>query len=286
MTEGIIIGKEGQKLEAYIPNEGKTYRAIPRKKVFRKYGNIYVGDRFRGTVVDRYHVAIEEILERKNVIHKPNIANIEKALIVITIDEPPLSLLHLDKLTVAYEYSGVDAMILINKADITDEEDIERIRKIYEPIGYPVLPVSAKTGLNLDRLVEMLGEGIYVLSGASGVGKSSIIKALTGVDIRTQEVSEKTRRGRQTTVGIRLYPVKEGTFLADTPGFSRLHITKLLRKEEVRLYFREFNNYRCAFSNCMHVKEDGCAVRKAVERGEIPETRYQNYLKILQEYED
>ncbi len=284
MVEGIITGKEGQKLEAYLPSENRTYRAIPRKKVIRKYGNIFVGDRFRGTIADKYHVAIEEILERKNVIYKPNIANIEKALVVVTIHEPPLSLLHLDKLTVAYEYSGVDIMILVNKADITDAEEIEKLKNIYEPIGYPVLPISAKTGYNLDRLVEMLHEGTYVLSGASGVGKSSIIKALTGIDIRTQEVSEKTGRGRQTTVGIRLYPIKDGVFLADTPGFSRLDLRKLMKKEEVRHYFREFNNYRCAFSNCMHIKEEGCAVKEALERGEIAESRYRNYLRILEEY--
>ncbi len=284
MKEGLITAKEGQKILVFVLDELKEYRGIPRRKVVEKF-SIFPGDRVRGKILDEKHITIEEVLERKNVIYKPNLANIDRAFVVATLKEPEINYIYLDKVICAYEYSNVEVTIILNKIDIVSKEEIEAFRSIYEPAGYSIIPMSVKEGYNVERILEVQKEGIIVLSGMSGVGKSSIIRALTGMDIRIGDISRKLGRGKQTTTGTRLYRIGSKLFLADTPGFSRIDITKVVPKEALRYCFREFLRYRCAFSNCMHVGEQGCAIVEAVEKGEIHEQRYRNYLRILKEYD-
>jgi len=155
---------------------------------------------------------------------------------------------------------------------------------LYKSCGYDVIGISVKQRINFDKLLSKIKGDLVVLAGPSGVGKSSLIKELTGMDIRIGELSIKTKRGTQTTTEVKLYSIDNETFIADTPGFSKIDLKLIMKKEDVRNYFREFRNYKCSFSNCLHVKEEGCDIKLALSNGEISKERYQNYLKILSEF--
>ncbi len=278
---GTIISREGQKLVVFSNN--KVFRAFPRGKVIKKYQKIYVGDIVIGKLENEIFI-IEDIKERRNVILRPPIANVSKVILLFTIVEPEFSSIQLDKLLCAYESLGIDIIIAFNKIEITPKEELEKIENIYKSCGYDVIGISVKQRINFDKLLSKIKGDLVVLAGPSGVGKSSLIKELTGMDIRIGELSIKTKRGTQTTTEVKLYAIDNETFIADTPGFSKIDLKLIMKKEDVRNYFREFRNYKCAFSNCLHVKEEGCSVKLALSNGEISKERYDNYLKILSEF--
>ncbi len=278
---GTIISREGQKLVVFSNN--KVFRAFPRGKVIKKYQKIYVGDIVIGKLENEIFI-IEDIKERRNVILRPPIANVSKVILLFTIVEPEFSSIQLDKLLCAYESLGIDIIIAFNKIEITPKEELEKIENIYKSCGYDVIGISVKQRINFDKLLSKIKGDLVVLAGPSGVGKSSLIKELTGMDIRIGELSIKTKRGTQTTTEVKLYAIDNETFIADTPGFSKIDLKLIMKKEDVRNYFREFRNYKCAFSNCLHVKEEGCSVKLALSNGEISRERYDNYLKILSEF--
>jgi len=288
LIDGIVVERAGQKIGVYIPEEGKTYRGIPLGKI-RKKTKIYAGDYVRGRIVDPNTFAIEEVKERKNLLVRPPVANVDRIVVVQTIQHPPFQNYLLDNLLVVYDYLGLDTVIVFNKIDLLDEEgrkELQYWENIYKDAGYDVLKVSAHTGEGIEELKRYLQGQICILAGPSGVGKSSILSALTGLQLRTGEVSEKTERGRHTTTGVKLIPFGEGSFVGDTPGFSKVEALQFMPKEEVRLHFPEFLRYRCKFSNCMHLNEEGCEVREALKRGEIACERYKSYLKMIKEYVD
>lgn len=288
LKEGIVVERAGQKVGVYLFEDKKVYRGIPLGKI-RKKTKIYAGDYVMGRIVDPNTFAIEEVKERKNLLVRPPVANVDRVVLVQTIQHPPFQNFLLDNLLVVYDYLGLDTVIVFNKIDLLDEEgkkELQRWEKIYKDAGYDVLKVSAHTGEGIQELKDYLKGQICILAGPSGVGKSSILSALTGLKLRTQEVSEKTERGRHTTTGVQLIPFGEGSFVGDTPGFSRVEALQFMPKEEVRLHFPEFLRYRCKFSNCMHLNEEGCEVREALKRGEISCERYKSYLKMIKEYVD
>ena len=278
---GTIISREGQKLVVFSNNN--IFRAFPRGKVIKKYQKIYVGDIVIGKLENEIFI-IEDIKERKNVILRPPIANVSKVILLFTIVEPEFSSIQLDKLLCAYESLGIGIIIAFNKIEITPKEELEKIENIYKSCGYDVIGISVKQRINFDNLLSKIRGDLVVLAGPSGVGKSSLVKELTGMDIRIGELSIKTKRGTQTTTEVKLYAIDNETFIADTPGFSKIDLKLIMKKEEVKNYFREFRNYKCAFSNCLHVKEEGCSVKLALSNGEISKERYENYLKILSEF--
>ena len=285
MAEGIVTERAGQKITVFVLEEGRYYRGIPLGKV-RKKDRIYAGDRVEGRRIDDDTFAIEEVKERKNLLVRPPIANVDRVVVVSTIESPPFQSYLMDNLLVVYGFLGVEAIIVFNKVDILDEggkEELNKWVKVYSDAGYTVIPVSAETGEGLDRLSEELSNVVTIFAGASGVGKSSIISRLTGEALRVGEVSEKTERGRHTTREVRLIPFKGG-FIGDAPGFSRVEALNFMDKEQVRLYFPEFLNYQCKFSDCLHVNEEGCEVIEAVKKGEIDCGRYKNYLRMIHEF--
>jgi ribosome biogenesis GTPase / thiamine phosphate phosphatase len=279
---GTIISREGQKLLVFSNN--KTFRAFPRGKVIKKYNKIYVGDIVIGKIENDIFI-IEDIKERKNVILRPPIANVSKVILLFTIVEPEFSSIQLDKLLCAYESLGIDIIIAFNKIEIAPKNELEKLVEIYKSCGYDVIGISVKEKVNLDKLLSKIKGDLVVLAGPSGVGKSSLIKELTGMDIRIGELSIKTKRGTQTTTEVKLYSIDNETFIADTPGFSKIDLKLIMKKEDVKNYFREFRNYKCAFSNCLHIKEEGCAIKLALSDGKINDKRYENYLKILSEFD-
>ncbi|MEO0202761.1 MAG: (d)CMP kinase [candidate division WOR-3 bacterium] len=277
---GTVISKEGKKLEVFSNNS--FFRAIPRGKVIKKYKRIYVGDIVIGKI-EKSLFLIEDLRERKNVLLRPPVANVSKAILLFTINEPEFIQIQLDKLICAYEYLNIDILIVFNKIDITPRQDLDKVIGIYKNY-YDVIEISIKENYNLDLLREKISGDLVVLSGPSGVGKSSLVKALKNVNIRIGEISPKIKRGTQTTTEVKLYPINNETFIIDTPGFSKIDLKLIMKKSEVKNYFREFKNYKCAFRDCLHIKEDGCLVREAVNEGKIHKSRYLNYLKIINEF--
>ncbi len=287
MKRGLVVDREAQMIGVYLFDEDKTYRGIPRKKVLKKT-KIYAGDYVLGNVVDNNTFAIEDVEERKNLLVRPPIANVDRAIIVVSIKNPDFDNFLLDNLLVVYEHLGVDPVIVFNKIDTlhTEEEikELEKWTKIYSDAGYDVAKVSAETGDGIQNLKDFVKGSICVLAGPSGVGKSSILSKLLGIKLETREVSEKTGRGRHTTTGVRLYKFGDNSFIGDAPGFSKVDALLFMDKKEVKDYFREFLRYSCKYPNCTHTNEPECGVKEAVKKGEISCERYKSYLKIIKAF--
>lgn len=285
MKRGLVVDREAQMIGVYLFEQERIYRGIPRKKVIKKT-KIYAGDFVLGNIVDPETFAIEQVEERKNFLVRPPVANVDKVLVVVTIKMPEFDSFLLDNLLVVYEHLQADPVIIFNKIDLLEDKEIQKLKRwtdIYKNAGYDVLHVSAEKNIGIQKLKTYLEGSISVLAGPSGVGKSSILSKLIGVQLETRQVSEKTERGRHTTTGVKLFRFGKNSFIGDTPGFSSVNALYFVDRKDVRLYFREFLDYRCRFPDCTHTREPDCAVRQAVKNGEIACERYKNYLKIIQE---
>lgn len=215
-------------------------------------------------------------------------ANLDRAFLVVTLDFPQVKLPFLDRLLVTCEVYNVPATIVLNKCDLYGPE-YDGIRaafhEIYEGAGYPVVEVSAHTGQGIEQLREMIAGSVSLFSGVSGVGKSSLIKAIDpSLEPRVGDISDAHEQGRHTTTFYEMYHVQSGGFIVDTPGLRGFGLVDL-KKEEIALYFPEMLKFAedCRFAPCTHTHEPGCAVKEAVENGEISYERYSSYLGMLDE---
>ena len=215
-------------------------------------------------------------------------ANLDRAFIIATIDFPEIKLPFLDRILVTCEVYNVPVTIVLNKVDLYREshkEMLEAFHEIYEGAGYPVMEVSALTGEGVDELRDACKGHVSLFSGVSGVGKSSLIKALDpSLDPRVGEISEAHVQGKHTTTFYEMYALSSGGFIVDTPGLRGFGLVDL-KKEEIALYFPEMlkASEDCRFTPCTHTHEPGCAVKEAVENGEISYERYSSYLGMLDE---
>jgi ribosome biogenesis GTPase len=222
-------------------------------------------------------------------------ANLDRAFIIATIDFPEIKLPFLDRILVTCEVYNVPVTIVLNKVDLYREshkEMLETFHEIYEGAGYPVMEVSALTGEGVEELREACKGHVSLFSGVSGVGKSSLIKALDpSLDPRVGEISEAHVQGKHTTTFYEMYALttcgkEEGIpgFIVDTPGLRGFGLVDL-KKEEIALYFPEMlkASEDCRFTPCTHTHEPGCAVKEAVENGDISYERYSSYLGMLDE---
>ena len=215
-------------------------------------------------------------------------ANLDRAFIIATIDYPEIKLPFLDRLLVTCEVYNVPVTIVLNKVDLYREshkEMLEAFHEIYEGAGYPVMEVSALTGEGIDALRDACKGNVSLFSGVSGVGKSSLIKALDpSLDPRVGEISDVHLQGKHTTTFYEMYALSSGGFIVDTPGLRGFGLVDL-KKEEIALYFPEMLKAAegCRFTPCTHTHEPGCAVKDAVEAGEISYDRYSSYLGMLDE---
>ena len=241
---------------------------------------------------------ITEVLPRKNYMIRRSAnlsrqshiiaANLDRAFIVVTMDFPEVKLPFLDRILVTCEVYGIPAVIVVNKTDLYDAQIRERLsvfRTIYEGAGYPVMEVSAVTGDGVGKLRDMCQDSLSLFSGVSGVGKSSLIKALDpSLNPRTGEISEAHLQGRHTTTFYEMYRLATGGYIIDTPGIRGFGLVDLSR-EEIALYFPEMLKVSgdCRFVPCTHTHEPGCAVKEAVEAGKISVERYESYLGMLEE---
>ncbi|MGP1616498.1 ribosome small subunit-dependent GTPase A [Peptostreptococcus stomatis] len=286
MKDGIIIkGISG----FYYVEVGQDLYECKARGIFRKKGlSPLVGDRVAISIIDEADKKgnIEKIYERKSELVRPPIANVDKVLITFSVKEPNPNMVLLDRFIVFSEKENLDIRIILTKVDLDEDGTIvDRIVSDYGRIGYKVIPVSVETGQGIDQVRQELEGCISVFAGQSGVGKSSILNAIEpGFKIDTAEISQKLGRGKHTTRHSELYKLGSNAIVADTPGFSSFELTDI-EIEELREYFIEFAKFDgCRFgSKCIHKNEPACAVKEALEVGEIAESRYKSYLQILDE---
>ena len=272
----------------YVDTENGLYECRARG-IFRKNKiKPLVGDRVSISVVDEENKkgVVEEIEKRDTELVRPPIANVDKALIVFAIKNPAPNLSLLDRFIVLAEKENLEIVIVFTKVDLdADGELLEELKSIYEVSGYKVIPVSNKLKLNIDKIKEELKENTVVFAGPSGVGKSSLLNEVDkNFELKTGEVSDKIKRGKHTTRHAELLKLECGGMVADTPGFSSLTLDDI-DESELKEYFIEFDKYDdCRFgSRCIHENEPSCAVKEAVENGEISKKRYESYIQLLNE---
>lgn len=242
-------------------------------------------------------VTITEIHDRKNYVarqsprakHQHHIiaANLDQSLLLATLKEPRTSQGFIDRFLVACEMYHVPAIVVFNKIDLykaKEWEQYERLKAVYNKVGYAVFPVSVKEGKGINEVKELLTNKTTLISGHSGVGKSTFINAvMPGTNIRTQDVSGWSGKGLHTTTFAEMYDLPFGGKLIDTPGLREFGLVDV-EKEELSGYFPEMRQRLndCQFNNCQHINEPGCAIKQAVIDGEIDEDRYVSYVNILE----
>jgi ribosome biogenesis GTPase len=242
-------------------------------------------------------VIITKIHDRRNHINRqsPRIksqqhivaANIDQSLLIATIKEPRTSQGFIDRFLVACEMYHVPAMVLFNKMDLYKEKELlvfEKLKQVYENIGYKVIGASLKNNSGLEEIKNLLKDKITLISGHSGVGKSTFINAvLPHAQIRTQDVSGWSKKGQHTTTFAEMYDLPFGGKIIDTPGMKEFGLVNV-EKGELSGYFPEMRQrlQNCQFNNCLHINEPGCAIKQAVIDGEIDEDRYVSYYNILE----
>ena len=267
----------------------KVYEANARGKFKKDDITPVVGDFVECEVVkedkEKDRVSIDKILDRNVYIKRPKLANISKIVLVVSSKHPKPDLLMLDKQLAFAEFLGIEALIVLNKIDLDKEKSFKEIKRVYEKVGYKVLETEAKVGKGIDKLRKELLGNTNAFSGNSGVGKSTLINAIFGEDITQEgEISKKSRRGKNTTTSTKLYEIDEGTYIADTPGFSTFDISEIESKD-LASYFKEFKQYisDCEFVGCTHIKEENCGIKNAIKEGKIEQERYDRFCKIYQE---
>lgn len=271
----------------YVESAGKVYTCRARG-IFRRQGITPVaGDYVVISVENDDTGMLEEVLERKNVLVRPPVANIDVLVLVASVCHPRTNTLVLDKMIAVAEKKGICPIIVINKSDLGDPAELE---EIYHSTGLECFTVSANDPQTLEPLRCRLANQVCVFAGNSGVGKSSILNGIDpSLELSTGEISEKLGRGRHTTRTATLYHFADG-YVVDTPGFSSLDMEQVesIDKEELADCFREFSPYegQCRFIGCAHYREPNCAVRQAVEAGEIAQSRYDSYVAMYEAVKD
>lgn len=227
---------------------------------------------------------VESVLPRKNSFVRPAVANVDALAIFAANVNPVTEPFLIDRVAAIAGDQNVQCLIVINKIDL---DSARQLRGIYEKAGFPVILTSAKTGEGLDMLKTYLRGKLTAFTGNSGIGKSSVLNCLCPeLMLATGEVSEKLGRGRHTTRHVELYTLGEDTYVMDTPGFSSFDTDQMdiILKENLQYAFPDFGPYvgKCQFADCSHRREPGCAVRQALEEGQIGQTRYDSYLRLYE----
>ncbi len=234
--------------------------------------------------VEKDRGMVEKILPRKNRFIRPAVANVDALVVFAANVNPVTEPFLIDRVAAIAGDQEVDVYICVNKCDLDPAADLIRI---YRHAGFPVIQASAETGEGVEELRKLISGKLTAFTGNTGVGKSSMLNRLCpDLSLATGEVSEKLGRGRHTTRHVELYQLDENTYVADTPGFASFDTDQMdvLLKENLQYAFPDFADYlgTCQFHDCSHRAEPGCAVRQAVEAGNIEKTRYESYLRLYE----
>ncbi|MFB0919572.1 MAG: ribosome small subunit-dependent GTPase A [Oscillospiraceae bacterium] len=243
-----------------------------------------VGDRVEIVLDSNGKGTVDIIHERKNSFVRPAVANIDCMVIFASAVNPITDPFLIDRVTALAEYAGCEVVVCINK---TDMDAGDKLFEIYSKTGYTVLRTSAATGEGITELKAAIKGKLCAFTGNSGVGKSSLLNALSPeLDIKVGEVSEKLGRGRHTTRHVEIFSLGDEAYIADTPGFGSFDIEKMehIPKENLQYSFREFAPYigKCRFDDCAHIKEPGCAVLEAVKKGAVSASRHESYERLYE----
>ena len=282
LTQGVVVKVYGGFY--YIRAGNAVWECVLRGRFRIGQQRVLVGDNVEFIIQNERSGIVETVFPRRNALLRPRVVNVEQAVIVLATRNPYPNPLLLDRFLIQAKDAGIRAYIVFNKIDLGTGE-VQELAAMYGKIGYSVFLTSAKEKTGTDKLREILSNGITVLAGPSGVGKSSLLNAVSpGLMLKTGAISGKAGTGRHTTRHVELLPLPEGGFVVDTPGFSKLGLPEVDRVELAGL-FPEFEPYiyTCQFTGCLHMQEPGCAVKKALQAGEISSLRYNNYLKLLNE---
>lgn len=267
----------------YVKTNEEIIECKARGKFRHKDMKPMVGDNVDINVSNGKGV-IEDIYDRSSELIRPTVANVTQAFVVFAIKNPDINFDLLNRFLILCEYNNIKAIVCLNKVDLASDEEKEDIKKKINDIGYDLLFINAKKGLGIELLKERLKDNETVLCGPSGAGKSTLINTLINrTHMETGVVSEKIGRGKHTTRHSELIEIENG-YLVDSPGFSNIDIS-FMDKEELRYCFPEFEEYNhsCKFRGCLHNKEPECAVKNALHDNKINETRYNFYIRILEE---
>ena len=273
----------------YVYVEGSGLYECRARGIFRnKKMKPNVGD-----VVDIDILSEEEktgnlikIYKRKNQLIRPMAANVDQALVIFAVHEPEPNFHLLNRFLITMEQQEIPVIICFNKTDLATTEQMQQLEKDYENSGCQVIFQAAATGEGITQIEELLRGKTTIMAGPSGVGKSSTLNCISKEkQMETGAVSEKIKRGKHTTRHSELYDLAGG-FVADTPGFSSLSFINMT-KEDIRDNFIEFNEYKdeCKYRDCMHVNEDDCEIKRKVKENIILKSRYENYVKFIEEKE-
>jgi|SRR5690625_226810 len=305
MKKGVVVKSTGSWYTVKMEEETIACRIVGRFRLegHRLTNPVAVGDQVMVEVEDLEERTgvIRKILPRTNYVLRQSprrkhfmhlmAANIDQALLIVTLREPMLKSGFIDRYLLMTEPYDIPVIILFNKRDVYQPEDftrLEQLEEIYQNIGYTTISASAITGENIEQLRSLLIHKRTLVSGQSGVGKTTILNALDPtLGLREGALSDYSGKGQHTTTFAEMYFLDQQTEIIDTPGIKTLAFNNL-EVQDVAHNFREFfeASDQCRFHNCTHRNEPSCAVKEAVEKGEISEVRYQNYLMILQEIED
>lgn len=256
-----------------------TYNCKPRGKFHIQNKTPLVGD---NVIIDKDNNYILEILERKNSLKRPQIANVDICLIVTSVKEPNLNLYMLDKLLSLITYNNITPVICLSKLDLLTKEEQKEIDKIYD--YYNSIGITTITNTEIDKLNKIIQNKVIVLTGQSGAGKSSLLNKLDpSLKLETNEISKALGRGKHTTRHTETFKYNNA-YISDTPGFSSLELNEIT-KDNIKDTFIEFKK-ECKYRDCNHLKESGCEVKRKVEKNIILKSRYESYVKLVSEIEN
>ncbi|WP_400262100.1 ribosome small subunit-dependent GTPase A [Sphingobacterium sp. SG20118] len=284
-----VLGEDNQRYDCRIKGKFRT-------KGIKSTNPIAVGDWVHFEVEPDLESAVINTLEpRRNYIIRKSVnlskqtqiigANLDQAFLVVTLASPPTSLGFIDRFLVTTEAYSIPAVLIFNKLDLFSDEGLailQDYKGVYERIGYPCYEVSALHGINIELLKDLLKDKTTLISGHSGVGKSTLINAIVPeYAVKTGDISDWSDKGKHTTTFAEMYDLPFGGKLIDTPGIRELGIVDI-EKQELSHYFPEMRTLmnQCRFDNCRHISEPGCVVLEAVEEGTIESSRYDSYLSI------